>query len=350
MKTNLYYLLALVLLALNSCGDNSPESTGFLELRGYTQGTTYQIIYKDSLNYEEQVEGVLTHIDSLFNLWDSTSVISRLNDYSSMEKVFMFPDASMDFTIMMEISQDIYEKTDKAFDPSLLPLMELWKFGKDETVLPSKAEIDSVKQYTGFTDFDFMLIYNPYEESDTTQIRKTHPNRKLDFNAIAQGYTADLIANMLIEKGVFDFMVNIGGEIKVQGKNPNGENWSIGIQNPSVDDEEAKSIVVLTDCGVATSGSYRNYKEINGSRYSHTIDGRTGMPVTHGLLSCTVIAASAYEADAYATAFMVMGTEAVDEFLRSNPNLGLQVYLIEDIYGEYHVTYTPDFPLAAGTE
>ncbi len=349
MKLKLIPLFVILILVFSQC-DDSLNKTGYLELRGYTQGTTYQIVYKDSTDQQQNVEKILTHVDKLFNLWDSTSVISQLNEYSSLERVFMFPDTSLDFTIMMEISRDIHKKTDGAFDPSLLPLMELWKFGKDETVLPSQQEIDSVKQYTGFTEFDFMIIDNPYEVSDTTQIRKTHPERKLDFNAIAQGYTADLIGNMFLGQGIENFMVNIGGEIKVNGKNPSSKNWSIGIQNPSVEDEEAKSIVKLTDCGVATSGNYRNFKQIGDSRYSHTIDGRTGQPVTHGLLSCTVIASTAYEADAYATAFMVMGTAAVDEFLRSNHELGLQVYLIEDLYGEYHVTYTEGFPLAEESE
>lgn len=338
-------ILAFIFLG---CSDNAVNhETGYLELRGYTQGTTYQVVYKDSTDYKIEIEGLLSQVDREFNLWDSTSIISRLNRHSRTDTVFAFRDSMLNFTIMMEVSKDIYKKTEGAFDPSLLPLLELWKFGKDETVKPTQEEIDSIKQFTGFTEFDFSLIDNPYEESyqQNVQIRKSHAQRKLDFNAIVQGYTVDLIYDILDEKGVTDFMVNVGGEIKVKGKNPDQKKWSIGIQNPSVNDEEAQSIVELTDCSIATSGSYRNFKEIGGVKYSHMIDGRSGYPVHHSLLSCTVIASSAYEADAYATAFMVMGTEEVDIFLRENAHLELQVYLIEDINGEYHVTYTPNFPL-----
>ncbi len=346
MKFRLLFLFVVVALVLG-CDNSSSEKTGYLELRGYTQGTTYQIVYKDSADHQKGVEKILTQIDREFNLWDSTSIISRLNKHDRTDTVFAFKDSTLNFTIMMEVSKEFYEKTDKAFDPSVLPLLELWKFGKEETVLPSQQEIDSVLEFVGFSEFDFSLIDNPYEDDfgKNTEIRKSKAERKLDFNAIVQGYTADLIGDYLLEEGIENFMVNVGGEIKVNGQNPSGKNWSIGIQNPSKEDEEAQSIVVLSNCGVATSGSYRNYKEIDGSKYSHMIDGRTGYPVQHSLLSCTVIALSAYEADAYATAFMVMGTEEIHKYLMENPNLGLQVYLIEDIYGEYHVTYTPDFPL-----
>jgi thiamine biosynthesis lipoprotein len=344
-----YLILSIIFVSiLLGCADSAVNTnTGYLELRGYTQGTTYQVVYKDSADYKNEVEGLLSQIDKEFNLWDSTSIISRLNKHSRTDTVFAFRDSMMNFTIMMEVSKDICQKTDGAFDPSLLPLLELWKFGEDETVKPTQEEIDSVKQFTGFTEFDFSLIDNPFEESyeQDVQIRKSKPQRKLDFNGIVQGYTVDLIYDILEEKGVSDFMINVGGEIKVKGENPEKKNWSIGIQNPSIDDEEAQSVVLLTDCAIATSGSYRNFKEIDGVKYSHMIDGRTGYPVHHNLLSCTVIASSAYEADAYATAFMVMGTQEVDVFLRENPHLELQVYLIEDIDGEYHVTYTPDFPL-----
>ncbi len=342
MKYLFFSLLLIVILI--GCTNKKSE---FLELRGYTQGTTYQVVYKDTVDYQSEVKGILDQIDREFNLWDSTSVISKLNSHDRTDTVFAFRDSLLNFTIMMEVSQDIYRKTEGAFDPSLLPLLELWKFGKDETVLPTQEEIDSVKQFTGFTEFDFSLIDNPYEESyeQNVQIRKSKAQRKLDFNGIVQGYTVDLLYELLESKGVSDFMINVGGEIKVRGFNPEEKNWSIGIQNPSVNDEEAQSIVQLTDCAIATSGSYRNFKEIDGVKYSHMIDGRTGYPVHHSLLSCTVIASSAYEADAYATAFMVMGTEEVDQFLRDNSYLELQVYLIEDIAGEYHVTYTEGFPL-----
>jgi len=208
-------------------------------------------------------------------------------------------------------------------------------------------EIDQVLEIIGYSEFDFMLYDNPYEDARTepVTIRKTHADKKLDFNAIVQGYTCDLIGDMFIENGVEDFMVNVGGEIKVSGKNPSGEPWTLGIQDPRKDDGKYKSVIQLTDCGVATSGSYNKFKIIDGVRHSHTIDGRLGRPVTHSLLSCTVIAQTAYQADAYATAFMVMGKEVTHQFLIENPDLGLKVYLIEDSEGELKVTHTPDFPI-----
>lgn len=339
------FLFASVLLL--ACANSKPKPTGYLELRGYAQGTSYQIVYKDTIDRKDGVQKILDQIDREFNLWDSTSVISRLNKHHRTDTVFSFKDTTLNFTIMMELSKEFYEKTNQAFDPSVLPLLELWKFGKDETYFPSQLEIDSVLEFVGFSEFDFWLNDNPYDDDRTknTEIIKSNGFRRLDFNAIAQGYTSDLIGDYFAEKGISDFMVNVGGEIKVSGVNPQGNNWTIGIQNPSVKGEQAESLVTLSNCGVATSGSYRNYKEIDGVKYSHTIDGRTGYPVKHNLLSCTVVAATAYEADAYATAFMVMGTEEVDVFLRENPELGLEVYLIEDLYGKYHVTYTENFPL-----
>jgi len=349
MKFNFLILLSIFLIIACSQPDVKEEKSGYLELRGYTQGTTYQIVYKDSTDITADVEMILSDIDQGFNLWDSTSVLSRLNAHSRLDTVFSAQDTSFNLAIMFEASKELYEKTNYAFNPTVLPLLELWNFGKDETAKPSEAQIDSVLQVVGFSEFDFMLIDNPYEENvnRTFDVRKTDARRKLDFNAIVQGYTADLIASRLDELGINDYMINIGGELKVKGKNVNNELWSIGIQNPSAEGEEAESIVQLTDCAIATSGNYRNFKIIDGQKYSHTIDGRTGYPVSHNLLSCTVIAKTAYEADAYATAFMVMGTEGVHAFLAAHPELELEVYLIYDIYGKFHVTHTPEFPLAS---
>lgn len=323
------------------------EKTGYLSYRGETQGTYFDIQYKDSADFSPQIQLILKQIDDGFNLWDSTSVISRLNAWDKPSELFKFQDSTLNFSIMMDASRDIYQKTEFAFDPSVLPLLRLWNFGKDISVEPSQAELDSVVEIIGFSDFDFTLYENAYEDqsSQPTMIRKTHKDRNLDFNAIVQGYTCDLIGDMFLENGVENFMVNVGGEIVVHGVNSLNSPWTLGIQDPRKEDGEYKSLISLNNCAVATSGSYNKFKMINGVRHSHTIDGRIGRPVTHSLLSCTVIASTGYEADAYATAFMVMGTVEIHNFLIKNPDLGLEVYLIEDIDGELHVTHTPEFPI-----
>ncbi len=340
--------IATLFFSCSPSGSNSKEqATGYNSYNGETQGTYFQIQYKDTADFRPNVNLILKQIDDVFNLWDSTSVISRLNAWDKPGELFKFQDSTLNFSSMMDASKDIYKKTEHAFDPSVLPLLRLWNFGKDIAIEPTQAELDSVQEIIGFEDFDFTLYDNAYEDQTgkPTMIRKTHKDRNLDFNAIVQGYTCDLIGDMFLENGVENFMVNVGGEVVVHGVNPSNAPWTLGIQDPRKADGEYKSVIRLKDRAVATSGSYNKYKMINGVRHSHTIDGRIGRPVTHSLLSCTVVAASAYEADAYATAFMVMGTDEVNDFLFANPELGLEVYLIEDIAGELHVTYTPNFPI-----
>jgi thiamine biosynthesis lipoprotein len=160
---------------------------------------------------------------------------------------------------------------------------------------------------------------------------------QLDFNGIAQGYSVEKLASLFNDQNIDSYMIELGGEIKTKGKKKDGTYWKIGVDKPVSPDKERQLQAVLTlkNQSVATSGSYRKFYEQDGERFSHTIDPKTGKPVTHNLLSTTVVMDDCTLADAYATAFMVMGTDKTKEFLQSNPDLKMEVYLIYDEAGEF---------------
>ena len=277
---------------------------------GEAQGTYYAITYyeKDGKNYQKEIDSLLKAFDQSVSLWIPNSLISRVNNNDT--SVIL----DEHFISIFKLSQEVSKKTDGAFDITIGPLVNAWGFGFTDKIKIDKNIIDS------------LLTYVNYEmvSLEENKIKKENPNIKLDFNAIAQGYSVDLIGEFLESKGIKNYLIDIGGEVLGHGTKPNEQPWIVGIQKPTMDklgEYEVQSKVQLVDKTLVTSGNYRKYYEKDGKQYSHTINPKTGYPVTHSLLSVSVLADDAATADAYATGFMVMGLEKSLQFLADNKNL-----------------------------
>jgi thiamine biosynthesis lipoprotein len=219
---------------------------------------------------------------------------------------------------VLKASKIVFEKSGAAFDPTVGPIVNAWGFGPDKSMVPDSSRVDSLKVLVGFEKIDF----------DDTKVCKSIPGVKLDFSAIAKGYAVDVVADYLVDKGINDLLVEIGGEIVCRGSKPGDAPWITAIEDPTVEvyEREILAVVELHDKAVATSGNYRNYYVRDGRTYAHTIDPSTGYPVFHELLSASVFAENCMIADAYATAFMVVGLEKAKEILKQDE--ALDAYLI----------------------
>lgn len=293
---------------------------------GQTQGTYYAITYfdRDARNYQRQVDSILHAFDKSVSMWDTISIISRLNNGDAN----VVPDFW--FTDIYNKALKVSEETGGAFDFTVGPLVSAWGFGFKGKINMDKTKVDSLLQFVGYRKVSLDASGKIYRPAGV----------KFDFNAIAQGYAVDLIGTYLFQKGITNYLVDIGGEVLGRGRKPDGTVWVVGIENPSADsisESTVNSMVRLTDMAVSTSGSYRKYRVENGLRYSHTIDPHTGYPVTHSLLSVTVLAPDCATADAYATAFMVMGLDKAKDFLEHHP--GLEAYFIIPEEGGIYSTY-----------
>ncbi|MCD4745471.1 MAG: FAD:protein FMN transferase [Bacteroidales bacterium] len=281
-----------------------------IKFTGETQGTYYAITYyeKNGNNYQQQIDSLLKEFDKSVSLWVPLSVISRVN---KNDTCVIADDVFID---IFNLSKIISEKTNGAFDITVGPIVNAWGFGFYDRLKVNQKVIDSL----------FPLINYKAVRLEKNKIIKENPEIQLDFNAIAQGFAVDIIGKYLESKGINNYLIDIGGEVLGKGKKDNGEYWKVGIEKPSEnlsDERILKAIVKLENKAIATSGNYRKYIEEDGIRYSHTIDPKTGYPVKHSLLSVTVLSDNCASADAYATAFMVMGLDKAKQFLNNNKNL-----------------------------
>jgi thiamine biosynthesis lipoprotein len=313
--------LAGLFFSLSACNQEGDEDKVFRNtIYGEAQGTTYSITWLGSPDSVEknEIDSILNRFDLSLSTWLDHSTISALNN--TKESSFLIPENDEFFAENFTISQEVFNNTKGYFDPSIKPLVDRWGFWRKKESFPSQNEIDSLKELVGL-DRLFSLNQNEIIISDS--------RAQLDFNAIAQGYSVDVVRNFLLAKDILDFLVEIGGEIYANGS-VLGEPWVIGIDKPVFDgSREIQQKIKLGAKGIATSGSYRKYFEKDGKKYSHAIDPFTGYPVEHNLLSVTVVAEHTVLADAYGTAFLVMGTEKTKSFIAENADKKLAVYLIE---------------------
>jgi FAD:protein FMN transferase len=320
------FIAVLLILFIASC-KNKPESS-YIFLEGFTQGTTFHITYeeKTSKNYLEGITHIFNEIDSSMSIYRKNSIITGINQNDPNS----IPDKH--FLKVIEKAIEVSRVTNGAFDITVGPLASAWGFGFAEKSKITPQLIDSLRSFVGIEWISLL----------DGQVIKKDPRVSLDVNAIAKGYTVDVVAEFLEEKGVKNYMVEIGGELRVRGVNPKGQAWRIGVDKPMDDplltDRQLQSILAMRDMSMATSGNYRKFYVEDGIKYSHTIDPLTGYPVNHSLLSATVFAEDCMTADAFATAFMTMGLEKTKDFIRSYP--GLDVYLIYDKDGETGIYYT----------
>lgn len=327
-----YHLLVGVLgLLFASCSLDSSRSN-FIEISGFAQGTTFKIIYEDSLNRDlsSEIDSILRDFDNELSLYIDSSELSKFNKATNH---YYLSNQSNYIKNCFQYSKSIYQLSNGAFNPAIYPLIKYWGFSNhvyNDSI--SQSTIDSLLVLVSFADSSFY-----YVDSDSTfQIPpffyKINSNSQLDFNAIAQGYSVDVLGDFLSSFGCVNYMVEIGGEVVTSGLNPDKSNWKIGIDQPiehSIPGEnDFQCVVTLQNKALATSGNYRKFYKKEGVKYSHTIDPSTGYPVNHSLLSVSVIADKAYSADGYATAFMVMGVDKSIDFIDANPNLGLEAYFV----------------------
>ena len=307
-----------------------------VRLSGEAQGTYYSILYYDSLqrNLQPQIDSLLDDFDLTASLWVDSSLLRRLNANLTDTLNPLLAD-------LLQQSLYINRYTDGAFDCRIGRLVQAWGFSFRQREELDGSTLDSLLHAARATvavdTVDGALL-----------LRKENAATELDFNAIAQGYASDLLAQYLESQGISSYIVNIGGEVISHGAKPDGRPWVAGIEQPSEDRYSSPIVhtrIALHDQSVVTSGSYRKYYEKDGARYSHTIDPATGRPVGHTLLSTSVVEKECWLADAMATAYMVMGLEKGKAFIAAHPNgPGTQaVFFIYDSCGTLATYATPDF-------
>lgn len=289
---------------------------------GMIFGTMYSITYQHDSSLKGKIEAELKRVDNSLSPFNKNSVITAINNNQPMPLDQMFLN-------VYDMAQQVSKDTDGAFDITVAPLVNVWGFGFKNDCPPTQHVIDSLRQLTGYDKVSLI----------GTKLKKKDPRIMLDCSAIAKGYGADVVARLLKNEGVQNFMVEIGGEVVTRGINSHRLPWRIAVEKP-VDDAQQKdngyqTVLNITDVAMATSGNYRNFYYKDGKKYAHTIDPKTGYPVQHNILSATVLHQQCAIADAYATSFMVMGLEKAKKVLERHPEM--KAYIIYDDHGKYGV-------------
>ncbi|MEG1414768.1 MAG: FAD:protein FMN transferase [Mucinivorans sp.] len=304
-----YIIIALLVWGCVACSGSLKYQT----ITGFAQGTTYRITYAEAegKNLQDTIERFLARFDSSLSIYERGSLILRLNDNSTTVVDEWFKECFADYKL-------IYKASEGLLDPTLRPLIAIYGFGGKSSAprTPSESEIDSIMCFVGL---DKVTL-----RGDT--LVKQDSRTELDFNALAQGYSSDLVARMFDDMGIENYMVEIGGEVFARGVNPSGGKWRIGIDVPEEGNNtpgaKLQGVIELSGRGLATSGNYRKIAhDERGALLTHTIDPRTARPAVHNLLSATIIAPSAAMADGYATAAMVGGLEWTKALLSSHEEL-----------------------------
>lgn len=322
--------MMVAIAIFSSCSNRESQ---FIKINGFAQGTTYSMAYRDSLkrNLKVQVDSILRDFDLSLSIYEKMSIISRINSNDTTVRTDRY------FEECYNHSVKITKETDGAFDITVGPLVQAWGFGLKHRDKMTQHKVDSLLPLVGMR----MISLQNH------RLIKADPRMFIDVNAIAQGYSVDVIARYFESLGIKEYMVEIGGEVFCRGLNAKGNSWVIGIDKPydnnNTPGESLQAKVGLpSGKALCTSGSYRKFFEENGVKYSHEIDPKTGFPAKNTLLSVSVIANSCADADGYATAFMVMGTEKTKAFLAKRPDL--EGYLIfSGPKGEFLTFATPGF-------
>jgi thiamine biosynthesis lipoprotein len=313
-------LAILAALTLSACMGEEPAKV--VTLSGKTMGTTYNITAVgvpddiDEAALSGDVETVLADVNSKMSNWDKNSEVSRFNGSGETTPV----EVSADFVTVMKAANEVHELSDRKFDVTLGPLIELWGFGprKPEDPVPSDADIEAALGFVG--QLERLSL-----DTEASSLSKSAPEVGINLSAIAKGFGIDAVAGKLEALGIDNYMVEIGGDLVTSGHNDKNEAWKIGIEKPEPGEKAVELVVPLKDKGLATSGDYRNFVEHEGVRYSHIIDPVTGKPITHWTTSVSVVAEDAMMADAWATAMLVLGSERGLEIAEAN---NIAVYFI----------------------
>ena len=294
---------------------------------GMVFGTVYNITYECDSDLHQAIKAELQKVDNSLSPFNPQSVITAINQNKDVVPDEMFLTV---FNKAMEISRE----TNGAFDITVAPLVNAWGFGFKNGIQPNRHQVDSLCRLIGYEKVSLK----------DRRVVKQMPDIMLDCSAIAKGFGSDVVAHFLKQKGVKNYMVEIGGEIVTSGVNPQRLPWKIGVTKPTDDtlsvNSEIQSILNVTDLAMATSGNYRNFYYKGGKKYAHTIDPKTGYPVQHSLLSATVLAKDCATADAYATSFMVLGVDGAKKVLERHPEL-MAYFIYSDANGQNTVWCSP---------
>jgi len=299
--------------------------------RGFIFGTIYHATYQYDKDLNQEIIAALNRVDEEFSMFNKKSTVTRFNEGKKIV-------ASPMFVNLLQLSQTIHQATNGAFDITVAPLVNAWGFGFKHQRLPNQQQVDSLRKFMG------MHYISVNHVDGKTIVSTKHPHLMLDFSAIAKGYGSDVVADLMKRHGIKNYMIEIGGEIVASGLNEKRLPWKIGVTKPNdnktEENEELQTVLNITNKAMATSGNYRNFYYRGKKKFAHTIDPRTGYPVQHSLLSATVIANSCAEADAYATAFMVMGVERAKEVLKQHQEfMAYFIYVGPD--GKNQVWFSP---------
>ncbi|HOG19415.1 MAG TPA: FAD:protein FMN transferase [Salinivirgaceae bacterium] len=322
MRNIVVLILAITLLSCSQSRETWQHN------KGMAHGTFYNITYLFKVDLQKDIEQIINQTDQSLSTFSPTSIISRLNndeDTVVLDSLFIQ---------VFDKGKEIWEATSGAFDMTVAPLVNAWGFGYDKGFEDPQKSIDSIMNFVGFEKIS----------RSGTSIIKKHSGIKLDASAIAKGFSVDRVGQFLESQGVTRYMVEIGGEVRVKGSNPDNLKWKIGIDKPAdshivSNDRELQTILHLNHGSIATSGNYRQFYIKDGKRYAHTIDPKTGYPVQQDLLSVTVWAPDCMTADAYATAFMVLGYEASLQIVDNTDSLEAY-FIVGNNAQQYDVFYT----------
>ena len=328
-RWQIIFLLLLVAGTAFILRRNVESKIPFQRVEGMIFGTVYHATYQCRENLDAQILSELQAVDASLSMFNPGSCVSRLNK----------GEATITDTLLQTvfaIAQEVSRQTDGAFDVTVAPLVNAWGFGFKHESMPTAEHVDSLLATVGYQKVSL--------SGDT--LRKP-AETILDFSAVAKGFASDQVGRMFKRNGVQNYMIEIGGEVVCSGRNPNGGPWRIGINQPTEDNTdsgELQTVLSLNESALATSGNYRNFYEKDGRKYAHTIDPKSGYPVQHSLLSSTVLAPSCAVADAYATAFMVMGVERAQQLLSKHPELKA-FFIFTDANGKLTTWSSPELEL-----
>lgn len=328
--SRIFNMVIILIMTLTSCSN----TTDYRHCDGVTWGTTFHITYQSQKNLNDSIHHIMRQIELSLSPFCDSSKISRIN----RNEQHIVTDSLIE--TIFSVSQEICTKSNGAFDPTIAPIINLWGFGYKARNgnIPTQEQIDSILPIVGINDC--RLINHT--------IIKKHPQTEFNFSAITKGYGCDLIGNMLKRNNCHNYMVEIGGEIAISGVNSNDENWHIMIDAPIINDSTIThsrlALVEISDCGVATSGNYRNFIKTQSGIIGHTIDPANGYPISTSTLCTTIIAPSAMRADALATACMVMPIESAVKMIENEVETSALLVYNDSISGEWIIHKTSRFP------
>ncbi len=323
MKFNINFIITVLFFSLLSCS-NKNKIPQYKSISGKTMGTFYHIKYKGNIDLKNKIDSALIEINNELSTYIDTSTITAFNKSDTGIVI----SKTSGFWQNIVKAKNIYNISNGYYDPTVMPLVNYWGFGYTGHKKPDKIDSSKIKKILLSVGFDKVELINL--KTDSIFVKKKNPYVQLDFSSIAKGYGVDKIGELIHAQGNNNYLVEIGGEIVSSGISPSGKKWTVGINTPSENASITDLLldIEISDKALATSGNYRNYYDINGHKYSHTINPKTGFPERSNLLSVSIITKDCMTADALATACMVSGLDWAKDIIEKNDSIqGILIYL-----------------------